>query len=340
VYEVEYPWVLALLPLPLLVWWLAPPYKEQSPALRLPFFSDVAHIAGVSPSPGAVILRTVWLQKIVAPVCWALAVLALARPQFVEPPQTKVQPARDLLLALDLSQSMDTRDFRDPAGALETRAAAVRRVVDTFIERRSGDRIGLVGFGDAPYPLVPFTLDHATVRAVLADSVPGMAGPRTSLGDAIGLAIKMFDNSKAPEKVLIVLSDGNDTASRMPPDRAADIAHDRGVRVHAVGIGDPRGTGEERLDRAALEKIATTTGGRFFFGGDQQQLASIYDTLDRITPANHQTLTWRPRRDVGWYAVGAASVLLVACLTLLTLWASVQHLRAESRGREAGNEAA
>jgi Ca-activated chloride channel family protein len=327
VYQLEYPWVLAVLPLPLLVWWLLPPYKDRSPAVRLPFFRDVAKAEGLVPAAGAVVLRTVWLQKLCAPLCWALVVVAAARPQFVEPPLTRVQPARDLLLALDLSQSMDTRDFRDPSGGLETRAKAVREVVDTFITRRTGDRIGLIGFGDAPYPLVPFTLDHVTVRTVLAGSVPGMAGPRTSLGDAVGLAIKMFESSRAPEKVLIVLSDGNDTASRMPPERAADIARDRGVRVHAVGIGDPRGTGEDRLDQRVLEHLATTTGGRFFFGGDQQQLAGIYDTLDKITPANQQTLTWRPRRDVGWWAVGAAVVVLVACLALLTLWTGVRRWR-------------
>jgi Ca-activated chloride channel family protein len=340
VYQLEYPWVLAALPLPLLVWWLLPPYKDRSPAVRLPFFTEVAKAAGVAPAPGAVVLRTVWLQKISAPLCWLLVVLAAARPQFVEPPLTKIQPARDLLLALDLSQSMDTRDFRSPSGALETRAAAVRQVVDTFIARRTGDRIGLIGFGDAPYPLVPFTLDHGTVRAVLAGSEPGMAGPRTSLGDAIGLAIKMFETSRAPEKVLIVLSDGNDTASRMPPERAADIARDRRVRVHTVGIGDPRGTGEDHLDQAALEHIATTTGGRFFFGGDQQQLSAIYDTLDQITPANQQTLTWRPRRDIGWYAVGAAVIIDIVCLLLLTVWTGTRRWRHHDAGETAPKQAA
>jgi Ca-activated chloride channel family protein len=328
VYQLEYPWLLALLPLPVLVWLVLPPYRETSRALRLPFFSDIARVAGLKPAPGAVILRTNWIQKIVDPVVWGLLVVALARPQYVEPPLTKVEPARDLLLAIDLSQSMDTRDFRNPAGVIDSRAAAVRSVVDEFITRRTGDRIGLVAFGDAPYPLVPFTLDHTTVRAMLAESRPGMAGPRTSIGDAIGLAIKMFEQSKAPEKVAIVLSDGNDTASKMPPDRAADIAKDRGIRVHAVGIGDPKGTGEDRLDQEALRKIAETTGGRFFFGGSQQELASIYSTLDAITPANQKTLTWRPTRELGWYFTGASVVLLVAYQLLMALVTALRRARA------------
>src|SRR5262245_54751560 len=183
VYQLEYPWLLALLPLPLLAWWLLPPYREESASVRLAFFAEVARAARVTPSPGAVVLKTNWFQKLLAPLCWALVVLALARPQFVEPPIQKVQPARDLLLALDLSQSMDTRDFRDPVGRTVTRVQAVRKVVDDFVQRRTGDRIGLIVFGDAAYPQVPFTLDHATVRAMIAEIVPGMAGPRTALGD-------------------------------------------------------------------------------------------------------------------------------------------------------------
>ncbi len=326
-YQLEYPWLLAVLPLPLLAWLLLPAYREISQAIRLPFFGDVARLTGLTPAAGAVVLRTNWLQKLVAPLAWALIVVALARPQYVEPPLTKIEPARDLLLVLDVSQSMDTKDFRARSGELDTRGAAVRRVVDEFVARRPGDRIGLVAFGDAPYPLVPFTLDHSTVRAVLADSRPGMAGPRTALGDAIGLAIKMFEASKAPEKVAIVLTDGNDTASAMPPDRAAGIAKDRGIRLHTVGIGDPHGTGEDRLDQDGLRKVAEATGGRFFFGGSQQALASIYTMLDAITPANQKTLTWRPTREHAWYFTGAGVLLLAAYQALMAVVTVLGRMR-------------
>jgi Ca-activated chloride channel family protein len=331
VYQLEYPGLLALLALPLLVWWLAPPYREATASIRLPFFDEVARAAGLTPAPGAVVSKTNWLQKVLAPLVWALLVLALARPQLVDPPIQKVEPARDLLLALDLSQSMDTRDFRDPSGALITRVEAVRRVVDGFVQRRTGDRIGLIVFGDAPYPQVPFTLDHATVRAVIAETVPGMAGPRTAIGDSMGLAIKMFESSKAPERVLILLTDGNDTASRMPPDRAAGIARDNRIRVHTVAIGDPKATGEEKVDTATLEKIAAETGGRAFFGQDQAQLAQIYATLDRITPANHETLTWRPKRELFHYPLGVAVGLLLAYEGVMLVGQSVRR----ARGRRA-----
>ena len=329
--QLEYPWLLALLPLPLLVWWLAPPYREESASVRLPFFGEVAQAAGVVPAAGAVVPRTNWLQKIIAPIGWALLVLALARPQLVDPPIQKVTPARDLLLALDLSQSMDTPDFRDPSGERIPRVEAVRRVVDDFVGRRGGDRIGLIVFGDGAYPQAPFTLDHRTVRAMIAEVVPGMAGPRTALGDSIGLAIKMFEASQAPEKVVILLTDGNDTASRMPPARAGEIARQRGIRIHTVAIGDPSATGEDRVDVDTLQKIAAETGGRSFFGADQAQLEEIYATLDRITPANQKTLTWRPRRELFQIPLGLALGLLLAYLLVMGLLAAVWRVRARRR---------
>jgi Ca-activated chloride channel family protein len=336
VYQLDYPWLLALLPLPILIWWLVPPYREETASVRLAFFADVARAAGMTPAPGALIPHTNWMQKIIAPAAWALVVLALARPQFVDPPIEKVLPARDLLLALDLSQSMDTRDFRDPSGSLIPRVEAVRQVVDDFVKRRTGDRIGLIVFGDAPYPQVPFTLDHVTVRAMIAAMVPGMAGPRTALGDTIGLAIKMFEQSKAPEKVLVVLTDGNDTASKMPPDRAAEIARQQGIKVHTVGIGDLHATGEDKVDVATLQKIAATTGGRYFFGQDQKELGEIYATLDRITPANQTTLSWRPVRELFYYPLGAALALLFAYSALMFVATSWWRWRAQRRTVEAG----
>jgi Ca-activated chloride channel homolog len=326
-YQLDYPWLLALLPLPILIWWLLPPYREERASIRLPFFREVAHASGLAPMRGAVIPKTNWLEKLLAPVCWTLIVFALARPQYVDPPITKVQPARDLLLALDLSQSMDTNDFKTPGGELITRFEAVRSVVTDFVKRRTADRIGMIVFGDAPYPEAPFTLDHVTVETMIANALPGMAGPRTALGDAIGLAIKMFADSNAPEKVLIVLTDGNDTASKMPTDRAADIARQNGIRVHTVGIGNPDATGEEKLDTLALQKISATTGGQYFFGQDQSQLEQIYATLDRITPSNAITLSWRPRRELFQYPLGAALVLLIAYHLLMWLISSIRASR-------------
>jgi Ca-activated chloride channel family protein len=309
-YQLDLPWLLLLLPLPVLVWWLLPARRETSASIRLPFFRQVTQAAGIDPTAGSVIARRSWPQAIAEGLAWCLIVLALARPQFVEPPIVKIEPQRDLMLALDLSQSMDTKDFKAGDGSVSSRFDAVRKVVADFVAKRSGDRIGLIAFGDAPYPLVPFTMDHKTVQAIIAEAVPGMAGPRTSLGDALGLAIKMFHKTTVPQKILIVLTDGNDTASKMPPAKAADIAKTKGVVVHTVGIGDPAATGEDKLDTETLNKIASKTGGRYFFGEDQTQLAAIYDVLDQITPEDQKTLSWRPRIELFHWPVGAAIALL------------------------------
>jgi Ca-activated chloride channel family protein len=326
-YQLDLPWLLLALPVPLLVWWLVPAHRERSASVRLPFFTQVAEAAGVRPTEGSVIARRPWPQVVSEGLAWCLVVLALARPQFVEPPIEKVEPQRDILLALDLSQSMDAKDFPGADGIPLTRVDAVKRVVADFVGRRPGDRIGLVAFGDAPYPLAPFTMDHALVETMIADAVPGMAGPRTSLGDALGLAIKMFEKTAVPEKVLIVLTDGNDTASRMPPLKAAEIAKSKGVVVHAVGIGDPQATGEDKLDTATLQKIAEKTGGRYFFGGDQTQLASIYQVLDQIIPEDQKNLSWRPRIELFQWPLLAA-VLVLSGYHALTGAAAILRRRA------------
>ncbi len=147
--------------------------------------------------------------------------LALTRPQRIEPPLHRDQPTRDLLLLVDLSASMDTRDFTDASGQTVDRVAAVKSVLDEFLSRRKGDRVGIVVFGSAPFVLVPFTTDLALCRRMMAEMQAGMAGPRTAFGDAIGLGITLFANSAMKRKTMIALTDGNDTASQVPPAEAA-----------------------------------------------------------------------------------------------------------------------
>jgi len=321
-FEFAYRWVLLSLPLPFLIYWVLPTYKEERDAVRFSFFAYLVRATGLKAAPGAVIPRSNLLQKILGPLCWGLIVVALARPQFVEPPIEKIQPARDLMLALDISQSMETPDFRTPHGKRVPRVQAVKQVVSSFIEKRVGDRIGLIVFGTAAYPIAPFTLDHRTCLEMLDQTESGMAGPQTVIGDAIGLAIKQFEDSDAKQRVLILLTDGNDTGSKMPPEKAASIARQRGILIHVVGIGDPHATGEDKVDYAALKGIAAATGGQLFHGENQQELQKAYDTLDAITPQNQKVLSYRPKRPLFMYPLGAAVLILLVydLLMLVVGW--------------------
>jgi Ca-activated chloride channel homolog len=331
-YKLEYPWLLALLPLPLLVYWLLPAYKEEQDSLRLTFFHYISSSLGLTPQPGAVVPRTNWLQKILAPLCWCLIVLALARPQLIEPPIQKIQPGRDLMLALDISQSMETPDFLAPDGKRLSRVDAVKQVVSEFIRKRKNDRIGLIVFGQAAYPVTPFTLDHEACLQILGQTDAGMAGPQTMIGDAIGLAIKQFKNSEAKQRVLILLTDGNDTGSRMPPRKAAEIASQNGIIIHVVGLGDPRATGEDKVDYNALNDIAKATGGQVFHGENRVELEGAYATLDKITPQNFKTLSYQPRRELFMFPLGAAVLLFIGYHLLMLLVSLI--LRLFSRRRE------
>ncbi|CAE6768418.1 hypothetical protein R69746_03724 [Paraburkholderia aspalathi] len=335
-WKFDFPWMFALLPLPLFVWWLVPAYRTTASAVRVPFFHEMAHAAGEKPAPGGVRLRRNWLQRLLMPLLWALLVIAAAKPVYVEAPIVREEPARDLMLAIDLSGSMATRDFVNAAGERMDRFSAVKRVVSDFIAKRKGDRIGLVVFGDAAYPQAPLTLDHKAVQVLLDQMQIGMAGPRTAIGDAIGLTVKLMANSQAEEKVLILLTDGNDTSSAIPPERAAEIARSHKLVVHTIGIGDPDTTGEDKVDLDALARISSITGGRSFRAfGRQQDLADVYATLDKLTPEKVKREIYRPQRDFYWVPA-AAAVAIFALYHVLALLIAV--LRAP--GREARPERA
>ncbi|MNZ85982.1 von Willebrand factor type A domain protein [compost metagenome] len=257
-------------------------------------------------------------QLLLNGLVWALLVAAVARPVLVEKPIERQQPVRDLMLAIDISQSMETTDYTDANGQKINRLAAVKEVVHGFIDRRKEDRLGLIVFGSGAYPQAPLTLDHASLSLLLDDTGIGMAGPNTAIGDAIGLALKMLDQAHEPEKVLILLTDGNDTSSAITPDHAASMAAAKGVVIHTIGIGDPDASGEAKVNLQGLQQIAKATGGRFFRAEDRQALDQVYATLDTITPHQVKTFSHQPKRDLFWLPLGAA-IGLLALYHLLAL---------------------
>jgi Ca-activated chloride channel family protein len=313
-------WIFALLPLPWLLRWLLPPRRPARVAVRVPFGNRLAAAA----SAGALASRTTRrAARQAGPVLvWLLLLTALARPQWIEAPVSRNQPTRDLLLVVDLSASMRKEDFTSAAGAKIDRLAAVKEVLGDFLARREGDRVGLVVFGDAAFLQAPFSTDLGLTRQLLNETAIGMAGPRTAFGDAIGLGITLFDQSDAPAKTIIALTDGNDTASQLPPVEASRVARERGIRIHTVAIGDPTTTGEEKLDEAVLRGVAQASGGSYFFAGDRAQLARIYDELDRIETRQVKVVSHRPRRELFYYPLLAALLLSLLQKTLAALRAS------------------
>jgi len=319
-------WVFFLLPLPLILRWLLPAWSQARPAVRIPGFQQLAEHLGLKPESGATIRRRSRLQALLFVLTWALAISALARPQWLEPPVVREVPTRDLLLAVDLSGSMEAEDFTAADGSKIDRLTAVKQVLDDFLKRREGDRVGLVIFGNAAFVQAPFTQDFNVVRQLLQETAVRMAGPKTAFGDAIGLGITLFERSKLEQRVMIALTDGNDTGSDVPPAEAAAIARDKGIVIHTVAIGDPGSVGEDALDEAALKAVAGTTGGNYYFAQDRTSLEAIYDTLDQLETRKVETVTYRPRLDLFHWPLGIALILVLA-YHLFMAWRSSRRRR-------------
>jgi len=311
VLEFSHPLAFLALPLPLLVCWLLPPQRERVSALRVPFFKQIAEAAGSEARAGAVIMRRRRLQVFVAAIVWLLLVAGLAKPEWVGEPIVRTEAARDIMLALDLSGSMDYHDFPGEGGKDVSRFEAVQRVVDSFVAERENDRIGLIVFGTKAYLQLPFTRDLDTARALVDLMDVGMAGPKTALGDSIGLAIRSFETSELDDRLLILLTDGNDTASKMTPINAADIAKLNGVEIYTIGIGDTAATGEDRVDFGTLAAIARRTGGEFYNAEDEAALDAVYRRIDQTAVADVRTQSWRPRESLVHWPAGSAVILML-----------------------------
>ena len=326
-FELAWPWILSLLPLPWLLQRVLPRAAENGgAALRVPFFPELVALVG---DPSARASRRRWWPWLV----WALLCVAAARPQWVGEPQTLPTSGRDLMLAVDVSGSMAAEDM-EIGGRSVDRLTAVKAVVGDFLERRVGDRVGLVLFGQFAYQMTPLTFDRKSVRYQLETSAIGLAGRETAIGDAIGLSVKRLRQRPADQRVLILLTDGVNTAGELPPLKAAELAQAEQVRVHTIAVGSeggrmhvfglPIATPGAEIDEATLQKISETTGGRFFRARDTAELAGIYAELDRLEPAEQEGETLRPRTD--WFVYPLALALALAIVPLL---------RVPARAREA-----
>lgn len=314
-YELAWPWVLALLALPVLVSRLvprAPPVRQE--ALRFPFVDQLATL-GALRRPA----RRGWRQML-AVLAWCLLVLAAARPQSVGEPLSLPLTGRDMMLALDLSTSMGERDLRID-GVSMTRLSVVQHVMGDFISRRAGDRMGLIVFGTKPYVMVPLTFDRTMIRGELDWALIGMAGSYTALGDVVGLAVKRLRAEPAARRVLILLSDGTNTAGKTHPLDAAEVANSAGLTVYVIGVGTKLTATQQRalgsnilgrsLDEPTLRAIAQRTGGKYFRAADVGTLDAIYKEIDKLEPTVRPSEVIRPIREFYPYPLCCALALAI-----------------------------
>ena len=318
-FEFANPWMALILPLPLLVYLLLPPYKESQDSIRVPFFQRLVELSGQKPTKGAVILQRVWFQKVWVPTTWVLLVFGLAKPLWLAEPIEQTKSARDLMIAVDLSGSMETADFKAADGQQISRLAAVKQVLAEFAAQREHDRLGLIVFGDSPYLQVPFTEDHRTWLALLEETEIAMAGQSTMFGDAIGLAIKLFEASDTENRVLIVLTDGNDTGSTVPPVEAAKVAGNKQVTIYTIAVGNPETIGEEALDLDVMQSVADITGGGSYQALDRRQLQQIYIDIAALEPEKYETLSFRPRISLHHYPMAIVVIGYLLFFSLMTL---------------------
>jgi Ca-activated chloride channel family protein len=319
-FELEWPLVFLLLPLPLLVYWILPDMDSaRQAALRVPMIDDFRFAASFGERVNAQRWRR-WLSLL----AWLLLVLAASRPQWLGESIAIPVSGRDLMLAVDLSDSMRTGDFKIE-GEQVNRLQATKRVASEFIERRRGDRLGLILFGTQAYLQAPLTFDSKTVNRLLQESAIGLAGERTAIGDAIGLAIKRLDLESDNSRVLVLMTDGANTAGEVTPLKAAQLAATRGLRIYTIGIGadeqientwfgQRRVNPSAQLDEKTLREIASLSGGQYFRARDSDELARIYLLLDELEPLPRDSRNLRPVKSLFMWplaiALGLAGMLI------------------------------
>ncbi|MEL7024054.1 MAG: VWA domain-containing protein [Pseudomonadota bacterium] len=321
-----WPWLAIVLPVPWVLAVLSRSTSRSIPALQVPVgvgFRDLS-----TTQRGGAARR--WLILALATLGWLALCVAAMRPQSLSEAQSAPVTGRNLMLAVDLSGSMQEKDFA-LGGRTVDRLSATKAVAAQFIDRREGDRLGLILFGERAYLQTPLTFDRKTLSTLLMEAEIGLAGEKTAIGDAIGLAVKRIRESDTEEDqhVLVLLTDGANTAGEIDPLKAAELAANVSLRIYTIGIGAER-TAYRRsgvpnlvlpsrdLDEDTLTAIADQTGGRYFRATDTRSMQAIYSELDTLEPAADQAEGLRAYEDLFFWPAGIAVVLFgLAVLTTL-----------------------
>lgn len=329
-FHFHFPWVALLLPLPLLLRWLLPTLPNSKPKGTAEIKFPAAHRLKNSFTDFQAIPKRKdpmfsWLLLI----SWTLLIIALMQPENVDRFRQVRNKGYDLMMAVDISASMKALDFSTRDKTV-SRLDVTKEVVVNFINGRQGDRLGLILFGQNAYLHVPLTLDIASVKRMLNDcAVPGMAGSATAIGDAIGMGVRTLREQPPGSRVLILLTDGEDNASSIPPLEAAKLAKQYGIRIYTIGIGkkgmvpfpNPFGgysVGEVSIDEELLSEIAKETGGQYFSATDPIMLSSVYAKIDELEKSEAQETLFLIREPLYQYPL-TLSLFALLILTLFQL---------------------
>ncbi len=314
-FELVWPWIWLLAPLPIAIWWFNQ-RKEQQQALKAPLFLQWQQF---NQQHHETSFKFPWLLFLV----WLLLLLAASRPQWIGDPIRLPASGRDLMVSIDVSGSMEMKDMVVERRQVD-RLLAVKYILNDFIERRQGDRIGLILFGEQAYLQTPLSFDLKTVKIMLNESEIGLAGPSaTAIGDSIGLAVKRLRNRNAKNRVLILLTDGVNNAGILEPIQASQLAEHAGITIYTIGIGAEevitnnglfrrKFNPSRELDEKTLTQVAEITGGRYFRARDTQELDQIYKIIDDLEPVEEEQESYRPTK-----ALFFIPLLLILLITML-----------------------
>jgi len=323
-FDMQWPWLLLLAPLPLLMRFVKPKQRIEA-ALRVPFYEQASELKfQQSFQSGKRIgtLATLW-------AIWLCCVFAVTNPQWVGEPTSMPSSGRDLLMAVDISGSMGTLDM-SYRGQSINRLMAIKKVIGDFVQRRNTDRLGLVLFGSQAYLQAPLTYDRNTVFNLLQETEIGFAGEQTAIGDAIGLSVKRLRSRPHAHRVLILLTDGANTSGELTPDKATELAEKAHIKIYTIafgaesmevpGIFGTRTVNPSRdLDEPTMMKIAEKTGGKYFRARNLEELDDIHRELDRLEPVETEAQTFRPVQTLFYWPLSGA-FLLSLFMAIASMW--------------------
>lgn len=319
--------LLLLLLLPVLAWLQGK--RGQNSAFLYSSVQLVKPLSGLTRSrAGKILLLLRWLSL-------ALFIVALAQPRFIKGESSSHASGIDIVVAIDLSGSMAAEDF-ELDGKRVNRLVIAKDVLKKFISTRINDRIGLIAFAGRAYIASPLTLDHDFLQQNLDRIHLGMIEDRTAIGSALTSALNRLRNLKSKSKIVILMTDGQNNAGKVPPLTAAEVAETLKVKVYTIGVGT-RGTapmpyvnvfGQKAyqqvavdIDEETLTKVARKTGGKYFRADNSESLRKIYSEIDRMEKTDVEVKKYRQYEELfGWTILGGLFVLLLEIILSQTVW--------------------